>query len=449
MENLKVSVIIPTHNRSSSLRRALDALHSQTYPIDLMEVTVVADSCIDDTLAMLQDYKAPFKLHAMEVNCRSASIARNTGAASATGQLLLFLDDDIEALPSLVESHARAHQVRPGCAVMGPYPPKLQGGTTLFGVHVRAWWEDKFYQMSQPGHRFTYQDLLSGNLSLDAELFARLDGFDSAFGNCGGEDYEFGVRLLKADVPFVVAAEAVGFHYEHETNNLDRSFRRARQEGRSDVLIGHRHPELRAILPVAVYETADSLVDQIVVAVTFFWPAAVDWLALGLRKVLDLLESLRMRGTWRWLRPKLRGYWYLRGVIDELKSRSALSSFMQGEPTHADLGRHEIEIDLQEGWEAAERIIDEQKPEGIYLRYGELSVGHVTPKFGVEPLRGAHLRSILALDFPEPLARAIAVKGMPKSAAHSEPILVDNTLLQPLLLFTLLDNKKLKSSSYN
>jgi len=60
-------------------------LHSQTYPLDLIEVIVVADSCIDDTLAMLQDYKAPFKQQAIEVNCRNAAIARNTGATSATG----------------------------------------------------------------------------------------------------------------------------------------------------------------------------------------------------------------------------------------------------------------------------------------------------------------------------------------------------------------------------
>jgi GT2 family glycosyltransferase len=118
-------------------------------------------------------------------------------------------------------------------------------------VEVRSWWEDKFYQMSQPGHRFTDQDLLSDNLSLDAELFARLDGFDSAFGNCGGEDYEFGLRLLKADVSLVLADDAVGYHYEHETNNFDRSFGRSRQEGRSDVLIGHQHPELRRFLVFA------------------------------------------------------------------------------------------------------------------------------------------------------------------------------------------------------
>ncbi|MBD0340171.1 MAG: glycosyltransferase, partial [Microcoleus sp. Co-bin12] len=233
-------------------------------------------SCIDDTLAMLQDYKAPFKLQAIEVNCRSASIARNTGAAIATGQLLLFLDDDIEALPPLVESHARVHRERPGSAVMGPYPPKLQGGTRFFDVEVRSWWEDKFYQMSREDHRFTYQDLLSGNLSLDAELFARLDGFDSGFANCGGEDYEFGLRLLKADVSFVLAPEAVGYHYEHETNNLDRSFRRSRQEGRSDVLIGRRHPELRPTLHIKDYETPYFLVDKILVAIAFLWPTVVD-----------------------------------------------------------------------------------------------------------------------------------------------------------------------------
>ncbi|WP_424408748.1 glycosyltransferase [Microcoleus sp.] len=446
-ENITVSVIIPTHNRSGSLRRALDALQSQTYPIDLMEVIVVADSCIDDTLAMLQDYKAPFKLQVVDVNCRSAAIARNTGAASASGELLLFLDDDIEALPSLVESHARVHRERPGCAVMGPYPPKLQGETRFFGVEVRSWWEEKFYQMSQPTHRFTYQDLLSGNLSIDTKLFARLDGFDSAFGNCGGEDYEFGVRLLKADVPFAVAADAVGYHYEHETNNLDRSFRRARQEGRSDVLIGQRHPEMRPTLHIKDYETPDSLVNKILVAIVFFWPAALDLLAVGLRKSLDWLQYMGMRGTWRWLQTKLLAYSYLRGVIDELKSRSALSSFMQEGTASGDLDRHEIEIDLQEGWEAAERIIDEKKPDGIYLRYGELPIGRVTPKFGVEPLRGAHLRSILALEFAETLARAIALNGMPKTAAHSEPSLVDNTLLQHLQLFTVLDKKKLENSA--
>jgi hypothetical protein len=179
-------------------------------------------------------------------------------------------------------------------------------------VEVRSWWEDKFYQMSREDRRFTYQDLLSGNLSLDAELFARLDGFDSGFANCGGEDYEFGLRLLKADLSLVLADDAVGYHYEHETNNLSRSFRRCRQEGPSDVSIGRRHPELRLTLHVKDYESPYFLVDKMLVAIAFLWPAVVDGLAVSARKSLDFLESLGMRVYWRWLRAKLRGYWYLR-----------------------------------------------------------------------------------------------------------------------------------------
>ncbi|MGL5059732.1 MAG: glycosyltransferase family 2 protein [Microcoleus sp.] len=420
-DNPTVSIIIPTHNRSYSLRRALDALHSQTYPIELIDVTVVADTCIDDTLAMLKDYQAPFKLQVIEVNCQKAGIARNTGAAAAKGELLLFIDDDVEALPPLVASHVRTHLERPGCAVIGTYPPKLQGSTKFFDVAARAWWEDKFYQMIQPAHRITYEDFLSGNFSMDAQLFARFDGFDTTLGNAH-EDYELGLRLLKAGVALVVNHEAKGYHYEHETNNLDRSFHRARLEARSDVAMGKKHPELKPTLHVKNYETPYSLADKILTSIAFAWPEFVDLLAAGLRKSLDWLENLRMRGTWRWLHAKLRGYWYFRGVMDELKTRSGIINFMQSGPARSDLGKHEIEIDLQEGWEAAERRIDAERPDGVYLYYGKLQVGHISPEVAAEPLRGVHLRSILAIHLSYNLAVAMAANGMPRSAEVPETI---------------------------
>ena len=82
------------------------------------------------------------------------------------------------------------------------------------------------------------------------------------------------------------------------------------------------------MLHIKDYEIPYFLVDKSLVAMAFLWPAVVDGLAVGARKFLDLLESLGMRVSWRWLRAKLRGYWYLRGVIDEIKSRSAISSFI-------------------------------------------------------------------------------------------------------------------------
>jgi hypothetical protein len=98
-----------------------------------------------------------------------------------------------------------------------------------------------------------------------------------------------------------------------------------------------------------------------------------------------------------------------------LKTRSAISNFMLGGPARSDLGGHEIEIDLMQGWEAAERQIDAERPAGVYLYYGKLTIGHIAPAVGSELLRGAHLRSILALHLADPLARAMAANGMPRS----------------------------------
>ncbi|MEK0195319.1 hypothetical protein WME70_28460, partial [Microcoleus anatoxicus PTRS1] len=170
-------------------------------------------------------------------------------------------------------------------------------------------------------------------------------------------------------------------------------------------------------------------------------------LTIGLRKSLDWLEYLGMRGSWRWLRRRLLAYSYLRGVMDSLPTRSAVASFMQSGTASVAVRAQEIEIDLQEGWLEAERIIDEKRPDGVHLRYGEIPVGHIAPKVGMEPLRGVHLRPILANTMWEELLGAIALNGMPKSAADSEPSLVDNTLLQHLQLCTVLDKKNLDNHS--
>jgi hypothetical protein len=117
--------------------------------------------------------------------------------------------------------------------------------------------------------------------------------------------------------------------------------------------------------------------------------------------------------------------------MDELKTRSNISSFIQEGPVRADLGGYEIEIDLQQGLEAAEQKIDVERPAGIYLYYGKLTIGHILPEVGAEPLRGVHLRRILALHLAEPLARAIAVNGKPRGSEsiESKPLVAEERVL--------------------
>lgn len=421
-----VSVIIPTRNRSTSLRRTLDALRVQTYSLQQVEVIVVCDGCTDGTVEMLRHYRAPFTLHTIEQPGQGAATARNQGTACARGQMLLFLDDDVEPTPSLIEAHVRAHQQRPEQqVVIGPYPPALQGQVDFIRIELRAWWEDKFHAMRQSGHRYTYRDLLSGNLSLEAELFTRVGGFDPTFPGCGGEDYEFGVRLIKAGALFTFTAEALGYHHDHESTNLDRHFQRGRQEGYTDVLIGLRHPELRPMLKLAHLRARRLSLNCILRILAFGWPTAGDALVTCIRPMLDLMEWARLYGRWRQLCGRLRSYWYWRGVAQAVGTQRALINFLQGSLAPAGVGGHEIELDLREGLEAAERRLDEERPASARIRYGKQPLGRIPPQAGAERLRSVHLRRILATDLARPLLVTLALEGATDRATGVDKLLAE------------------------
>jgi GT2 family glycosyltransferase len=407
-----ISVIIPTHNRARSLRRTLDALAIQCYPYEQLEVVVVGDGCTDETATLLQHYDAPFTLNFIEQPSQGAAAARNQGAAKAAGRVLLFLDDDVEAASSLIDNHARVHETQHGAVVMGPYVPALHGRTDFFRMLMRAWWHDKFSAMREPGHRFTYRDVVSGNLSLSAELFARVGGFDTAFRDCGGEDYEFGARLIRSGAAFFYAPDAMAIHHEHETTDFPRFFRRARQEGRSDVMIGLRHSELIPTLPLFKFEPPRTVFDRLVHGLAFDYPRLGDVLASQLNRLVVRLEQAHCRMLWRRLCGGLRHYWYLRGAAEKLKSQKAFAKFIQNGPHHADQGQGEVEIDLRDGIETAERRMDEERPAGIRISYGKQFIGRIPSHAGAERLRSAHLRPILATNLAWPVLRAQAFQSV-------------------------------------
>jgi len=143
----------------------------------------------------------------------------------------------------------------------------------------------------------------------------------------------------------------------------------------------------------------------------FKHPKIGDKLASLLVHALTLLGKIRIRGVWRRLFDRLRQYWYLRGVAEEIGSRHALARFLLGGPAHSDPGGDEIEIDLSEGVEAAEQRLDRERPAGLRIHYRNYIVGRIPPQAGAERLRSAHLRPLLAKNFAWRLIRALALEA--------------------------------------
>jgi glycosyltransferase involved in cell wall biosynthesis len=407
VNSLSVSVVIPTHNRAALLRELLDGLSVQSYPLQQVEVIVVADGCRDGTWELLQRYEAPYKLSFHQLPGMGAATARNHGAQHASGNLLLFLDDDIQPAPQLIEAHASIHLREQDCVVMGYLPPIVQSTVDFFQIELRSWWEAAFEAMGKPGHRFTYTDLLSGNFSLRSLLFHRVGGFDVTL-QCR-EDYELGARLLQAGAQFKYAPNALGYHCE--TTDLPRSLQRKYNEGRADIAIGRLHPDLKSTFLLARLMSFNTLLHLFLQLLVFWQPGVGDRMASLAQWILMPLEFIRLRKFWRIVLNGLLGYWYLRGIADGIGSRRALFAYMKGVSEPFSESQDSLVLDLLEGLERAEYLLDLERPAACRIYHGDYFIGYIPPQPGAERLRGAHLRPWLIEDAALTLFVALTAKG--------------------------------------
>ena len=92
----RVSVIIPTYNRSRYLSEAIQSVLTQTYGD--FEIVIVDDGSTDDTASVVQVIDDPRLRYIHQPNA-GHSVARNRGLAAARGELIAFLDDDDRSLP--------------------------------------------------------------------------------------------------------------------------------------------------------------------------------------------------------------------------------------------------------------------------------------------------------------------------------------------------------------
>lgn len=389
-----LSVVIPTHNRRELLRSLLTALARQTADPATFEVVVVLDGCTDGTKDMLRAQRYPFPLKLIEQSGQGGpAVARNAGAKAAAGRLLLFLDDDVEPSPGCIGAHRWAHEVQGGATVvLGPYPPAPHASAELFRLIIRNWWTKHFQSLASPEHRFSFKDLLTGNLSLPAQLWEQMGGLDPSF-RAAHEDFELGVRLMQLGIPFRYAPDALAYHHEYETMTIEGAFRRAREEGRSDVLMGMKHAHVRSDLRITVLMTRSAGVRGWLDRLIFTLGGRVDPLAYAIASLLPLFARMHLRDAYVVLYRELNEYWYLRGAAEILQSWSTWRRFARSAPSPRAAKR--LYVDLKEGIRAAEEAIDGATPEEVILQYGGNELGVLPCEAGAEPWRGRHLRPLL------------------------------------------------------
>jgi len=239
-----LSLIIPTHNRAERLRLTLAAVAGQGLPAERLEVIVVDDGGADATAQMVQCW--PSHWRCVRQGQQGATHARNRGAAEARGQLLVFMDDDIELGPAALETLARLHGRRPEAVIVG----------TLLEPGGAAKPPTRQLDPSSEVIPAPFAECYTGLLSVGAAEFAALGGFQDVTGGWPNwDDVYFGYRAQQAGLVLLRSPAAWAVHHDVSARELMVTARRSFQAGRSAARLFAQVPAIRPHLPMFADKT--------------------------------------------------------------------------------------------------------------------------------------------------------------------------------------------------
>jgi len=212
-----VSVLIPTYMREEILCDTVEAVLELDYPcfeVVLVDQTPQHDAAVE---SRLREWEAQGRITRVRESVANLPRARNVGVFLASGEVVLFLDDDVTPVPELIREHVK-HYADP--TVWGV------GGRTVLS-------EDEYgrdYPLPVPPEeagdqwplllsRYTtpLPDALrvgGGNLSVRRNKFIEIGGFNENYpGNALGEDLEFVSRIRRAGGRTVYDPAAAAVHH--------------------------------------------------------------------------------------------------------------------------------------------------------------------------------------------------------------------------------------------
>ncbi len=234
-----VSVIIPTYQRCNSLKRALIALCSQTFPKENYEVIVSIDGSTDSTQEMLTGFESPFKLRTIWKPNAGRSAARNRGISEANGDILIFLDDDMEAYPELIERHYKHHKINPRLCVLGNVPVHICNDSSPLEMYIAETIYIPFMErITSSGYKFQGLEFYGGNFSIRKEVIQEIGSFNDEYNV--NEDMDLGLRIMYAGIEIISEPNALSTQYIEK--DYEGIAMHTIEQGKSEVIFARKYP---------------------------------------------------------------------------------------------------------------------------------------------------------------------------------------------------------------
>ncbi|MEM7553791.1 MAG: hormogonium polysaccharide biosynthesis glycosyltransferase HpsN [Cyanobacteria bacterium P01_A01_bin.84] len=231
-----ISVVIPTYGREEALRDSIVDILKQDYP--KFEVLVVDQTAEHkpEIQAFLSEQAATDTIKLHKLNWASLPGARNYAVRRCIGDVILFIDDDIQSEPGLLAAHAKNYVENPEIgAVAGRVFDRMKMADSAQGrTQGDASYKTIEYlppQAMDPGIAWYYIDLVNTvkpqqvltargcNMSFRREIFYKHGlKFDERFrGSAVREESDFCLRIRQTGYKIWYDPEASLVHLGEET----------------------------------------------------------------------------------------------------------------------------------------------------------------------------------------------------------------------------------------
>ena len=306
---VQVSVIVPTYNRWHILKETLNSLSNQTQPREDYEVVVVDDGSTDGTGEMLTRVRFDLPLKTVRHGRnRGRAAARNSGIRSASGEFIMFLDDDMTSAPGLIAAHLRAHEQSKNCAVIG----NIRFGLGIKRDALTRYLSVRGVHRLRPGEKVPLKCFVTGNSSVRKKHLQEADLFDETFTAYGGEDLDLGCRLHRIGLDFIYCPEAVSYH-DH-LRRFDEICALMRTYGaRSVPILLRKHPHLIDVLQLHLSSPLDLSRDSIpLIGKKLLFKLAMNSTCYGVLKgIVSILREVYVPSLafdYIWMYNRWKGY---------------------------------------------------------------------------------------------------------------------------------------------
>ncbi|MEM6424828.1 MAG: glycosyltransferase [Cyanobacteria bacterium P01_C01_bin.73] len=181
------SIVIPTYNRPERLQKCLESIAQLDYPRDRFEVVIVDDGSQTPLQPVIDRFRSDLPLNYIQQSNAGPANARNTGAASATGQYLVFTDDDCQPTSTWLSSLEAAFQACSEALIGGRTINALPGNIFSSASQLLIDYLYEYYNQAHGEPTF----FASNNFAMPRGFYQQLGGFDTSFPLAAGEDREF------------------------------------------------------------------------------------------------------------------------------------------------------------------------------------------------------------------------------------------------------------------